>query len=298
MGSLLHVETAVLRPLLRPRAVAVAATVAVAVAGWAVLSLMVLEMAGRGVLPAARPGMGLFDTGSMPDMLLAFGRDALVALCGPNGLSITAGAGGLLAFSISFAMWAAMTAAMMVPTASPLFSTYGDIAEAAREGGKPVVTPLVLIAGYAAAWLGFCAVAAPMQMVLSGAGLLSDGIRLQSPLIGAGGLAGAALYQLSPLKLACLTKCRSPFSFLFANWTDRPAGVFMLGLRQGLACIGCCWALMVVMFCAGLMNVVWMALLAIVMTLEKIVGKPQVVVRLSAAVLFCWAALLAAGLIG
>ena len=80
---------------------------------------------------------------------------------------------------------------------------------------------------------------------------------------------GAGLYQFSALKHACLTLCQRPFPFFFANWTTEPRGVFRLGLRQGLYCLGCCWAMMLVMFAVGAMNVVWMAALGIVMTVEK-----------------------------
>jgi predicted metal-binding membrane protein len=79
----------------------------------------------------------------------------------------------------------------------------------------------------------------------------------------------AGLYQFSALKHACLSVCQRPFPFFFANWTSEPAGVIRLGVRQGLACLGCCWALMLVMFAAGAMNILWMALLGIVMTIEK-----------------------------
>jgi predicted metal-binding membrane protein len=80
---------------------------------------------------------------------------------------------------------------------------------------------------------------------------------------------GAGIYQFSALKHACLTQCQRPFPFFFANWTAEPRGVFRLGLRQGLYCLGCCFAAMLIMFAAGAMNVVWMAILAILMTVEK-----------------------------
>ena len=79
----------------------------------------------------------------------------------------------------------------------------------------------------------------------------------------------AGLYQFSALKQACLTLCQRPFPFFFANWTTKPRGVFRLGLRQGMYCLGCCWAMMLVMFAVGAMNVVWMAALGVLMTIEK-----------------------------
>src|SRR5674536_190050 len=81
---------------------------------------------------------------------------------------------------------------------------------------------------------------------------------------------GAGVYQFSALKHACLTQCQSPFPFFFANWANTPRGVFRLGVKQGLYCLGCCWAMMLVMFAVGVMNVIWMAALGMVMTFEKI----------------------------
>jgi predicted metal-binding membrane protein len=86
---------------------------------------------------------------------------------------------------------------------------------------------------------------------------------------------GAGLYQFSALKQACLTLCQRPFPFFFANWTTEPRGVLRLGLRQGVYCLGCCWALMLLMLAVGAMNVVWMAALGILMTLEKMTGTAR-----------------------
>ena len=80
----------------------------------------------------------------------------------------------------------------------------------------------------------------------------------------------AGAYQFSALKHACLSQCQRPFPFLFANWATTPRGVFRLGIKQGLYCVGCCWAMMLVMFAVGVMNVIWMVALGIVMTIEKI----------------------------
>jgi predicted metal-binding membrane protein len=96
---------------------------------------------------------------------------------------------------------------------------------------------------------------------------------------------GAGLYQFSALKHACLTQCRQPFPFFFAHWETTPRGVFRLGLKQGLYCLGCCWAMMLVMFAVGVMNVVWMAALAIAMTVEKIINGNRLTYGLGAALI-------------
>jgi predicted metal-binding membrane protein len=100
-------------------------------------------------------------------------------------------------------------------------------------------------------------------------------------------LAFAGLYQFSNLKEACLKKCRNPFAVLFSNWSNRPARVFALGLRQGIWCLGCCWALMLVMFAVGVMNVFWMALIALVALAERQL-QGRVVARVSGAILLVW----------
>jgi predicted metal-binding membrane protein len=190
-------------------------------------------------------------------------RSDWTALCLPGA------ADGWTGLAVIAPMWAAMTLAMMLPTAGPMILTYAEIADTAARKREPVVSPLVLTAGYVAVWLGFALIAAALQLAASRAGLLVDD-KAMLPLAGLIVLL-AGLYQFSALKHACLSVCQRPFPFFFANWTDEPLGVFRLGLRQGLLCLGCCWAMMLVMFAVGAMNVIWMAALAVVMTVEKMV---------------------------
>ncbi|HTQ83208.1 MAG TPA: DUF2182 domain-containing protein, partial [Pseudolabrys sp.] len=140
---------------------------------------------------------------------------------------------------------------------------------AARKGER-IVTPLMLAAGYAAVWLGFAAAATVTQLALTRAALLNSGLAAASGLFAGAIFIAAGLYQFSALKQACLNQCRHPFPFFFSNWATTPRGVFRLGLKQGVFCVGCCWAMMLVMFAVGVMNVVWMAGLGIVMAIEKI----------------------------
>jgi predicted metal-binding membrane protein len=184
------------------------------------------------------------------------------ALCRPQA------AGSWLALLVALPMWAAMVLAMMLPTAGPMILTYAEIADTAARKGEPVVSPLMLTAGYLAVWLGFAFPAALAQGALASAGL-ADGERA-GPLLAGFIFIGAGLYQFSALKRACLTLCQRPFPFLFANWTTERLGVFRLGLRQGLYCVGCCWAMMALMFAVGAMNAVWMAMLGVAMIVEKL----------------------------
>ena len=215
----------------RPRRIASACVIALTAAGWATLGLMAAD------------------------------AEIWIALCQPMG------AGGGLELALVFAMWVAMTLAMMLPTAAPMILTYAEIADTAAHKEEPAASPLSLTAGYAAVWIGFAAVATALQFALTQFALLDAG-RANTWLAGAIFLV-AGLYQFSKLKHACLTQCQRPFPFFFANWTAEPRGVFLLGLRQGLACLGCCWAMMLVMFVAGAMNVIWMAALGVLMTVEK-----------------------------
>jgi predicted metal-binding membrane protein len=185
-----------------------------------------------------------------------------LALCQPFA------GGGFRDLALTAPMWMAMTLAMMLPTAGPMILTYAEIADTAARKREPVVSPIVLTAGYVAVWLGFALAAASLQSALARAGLLDGGS--VGRLVGGTIFLGAGLYQFSALKQACLTLCQRPFPFFFANWTTERSGVLWLGFRQGMLCLGCCWAMMALTFALGAMNVIWMAALGVLMTIEKL----------------------------
>lgn len=168
-------------------------------------------------------------------------------------------------------LWLAMTLAMMIPSAAPMLSTYLDIAEAAEAKQMRVASPLWLAAGYGAVWIGFAAAASIAQWTALTSGYAGE---LQGRFAGLA-LIGAGAYQFTGLKHACLSKCRSPMSYFLAQWSDRPLGVLRMGLDQGLNCFGCCWALMMLSFVAGLMNILWMGFIGVVMVLEKTLAEPK-----------------------
>jgi predicted metal-binding membrane protein len=219
--------------------------------GWLYLGILTASMAGPG------------DT---------WANSTWAALCGSTfGVALMPdGVWGVTGFALVALMWGAMTLAMMLPSAAPMILTYAEIADTAARKGEHVVSPFVLAGGYTAVWFGFAAAATLAQYALTRAALLDPSMASVSGLFSGAIFIVAGLYQFSELKHACLRQCRSPFPFFFTNWATTPRGVFKLGLRQGLFCFGCCWAMMVVMFAVGVMNVVWMAALGIVMTLEKI----------------------------
>lgn len=190
-----------------------------------------------------------------------------------------------------FAMWAVMAVAMMLPTALPLVLLFGRFWRGrypARGVGGPV---LQLVLGYLLAWLAFAVAASALQVWLEQRGLLDPGAgELRSAAIGGATLVAAGLFQLTPLKAACLSRCRSPLMFLMTRWRAGRWGSLLMGIDHGVFCLGCCWALMLVMFVAGVMNLLWMAALTVVMSLEKIVRRGDLLARGAGA------ALVAAGL--
>jgi predicted metal-binding membrane protein len=256
--------------LARSRLIAIACLVALAGLGWIYLALLVAShMAGEHAA-ALGPGMSIFDTLARRDVA-ALAQAIYDAICRPTfGRGSLASISGLRGTSLVFVMWAAMTLAMMLPTAGPMILTYSDIADAAAQKGERAVSPLVLAAGYLAVWLGFALVATALQMVLTQMSLLDPAMGRAGPLFSGALFLAAGAYQFSALKHACVTLCQRPFPFFLANWSTRARGVFALGLRQGLYCLGCCWAMMLLMLAVGVMNVVGMAALGVVMATEKI----------------------------
>jgi len=164
-------------------------------------------------------------------------------------------------------VWLAMTLAMMVPSAMPMISTYLDIAEAAKAKDLDVVPPFVLASGYGTVWALFAGVAALAQWGLQEAAYAGTSA---GPL-----LIAAGAYQFTALKHSCLAKCRAPMPYFLANWSERPVSIFRMGVGQGLNCFGCCWALMGLSFIAGFMNAAWMAIIAVMMVLEKTAPQPK-----------------------
>jgi predicted metal-binding membrane protein len=193
---------------------------------------------------------------------------------------------GVASIVAAFLLWAAMSLAMMLPSALPMISAYLDISDAAGRNNKAVVSARYLVAGYLAIWLAFAAAATALQSIVE----LTPAMALANEHHAALLLLLAGIYQFAPLKHACLVKCRMPMPYFFAHWSDHMWGVFRMGVGQGILCLACCWALMLLMFAAGLMNLMWMAGLSILIALEKTLPAPKPVVYGSGA------GLIAAGL--
>jgi predicted metal-binding membrane protein len=167
---------------------------------------------------------------------------------------------------LTFLMWVVMMIAMMTPSAAPMVMILARLEE--RHGGRAVRTSLFL-ASYVAVWTTFSLAATAAQWALHDFGLLSGAMGAALPWLAAVILVIAGLYQLTPLKSACLKQCQSPIAFLSRHARPGARGALMLGLRYGLYCLGCCWALMAVLFAAGIMAVPWLAALSILVLIEK-----------------------------
>lgn len=253
---------------------------------WLLLGSMAIRGAESRVPGADAPGDSMLRY--LPHLPLPDFLDRFFALClTPAPLDGTVATEALALVG----MWFLMAVATMLPSAAPMVRIYCEIADTARIKGEPVVHPLVLVAGYLCTWLvaaaGFAALTLAVHAFATSGQLLGPVVGLA----GATALLVAGLYQFSDLKDACLTKCKNPFSILFANWSARPVRIFQLGLQQGLWCLGCCWALMLVMFAVGTMNVFWMALIGLFTLIEK-QTTGRLPTRLAGAILLVWAAAL------
>lgn len=194
------------------------------------------------------------------------------------------GAGDLF---FTFAMWAVMMVGMMTPAALPVLLLFaGAHAQRAERG----VALAVLLFGlsYVAVWLGFSACATVAQWALHQGAMLSPTMTTSSTPAAGAILIAAGAYQLTPLKGGCLTQCQSPLGFLMSNWREGSSGALLMGLRHGAYCLGCCWALMGVLFVVGVMNLAWVGVLTVFILVEKIGPAGARVARVGGVILIAF----------
>ncbi len=222
--------------LKRDRAVTIAGLAGLAVLAWAWLLVEAAGMAG------------------MADAMMAAGPKPWTAA----------------EFALTFMMWSVMMVAMMTPSAAPMILLYALVARRQREQGGAAASTGVFTAGYLAVWSAFSLAATGLQWGLEQAALLSPAMAGISPLLGGALLAGAGVYQFTPLKQACLAHCRSPIQFLAHGWRPGAGGAIRMGIRHGAFCVGCCWVLMALLFVGGVMNLLWVAAIAGFVLIEKL----------------------------
>ncbi|MEX0859811.1 MAG: DUF2182 domain-containing protein [Cucumibacter sp.] len=188
-------------------------------------------------------------------------------------------------FGFTFAMWSVMMVGMMTPSIAPTVLLYAAVGRKAAERGAPLASTGWFFAGYLAVWVGFSAVATLAQWTLTSLALLTPMLAVSSQVLGGLLLVAVGLYQWTPLKGACLRACQAPLDFLMAHGGFRTEwfAAARLGMAHGIYCLGCCFALMGLLFVGGIMNLLWIAGLAILILLEKTVPAGRLIPRISGA---------------
>lgn len=182
-------------------------------------------------------------------------------------------------FSLTAIMWAVMMVGMMLPSALPMILLFATVQR--RQGTQPLLTSGTFVAGYLLVWGGFAVAAAALQTELGNMALLSPSMVLVSKKVAGLTFLLAAAYEFSPLKNRCLTQCSSPIGFITSHWRPGLSGAFRMGVLHGAFCVGCCWALMLLLFTAGVMNLIWVATLATLVLAQKVVPYTRAATRVA-----------------
>jgi predicted metal-binding membrane protein len=195
---------------------------------------------------------------------------------------------GLASFAIAFTMWMVMMVAMMLPPVMPWILLFGATARRSDAAAAPYVSSGIFVSGYFTVWAAYSLVAASAQLLLQRLAVLHGAELRTRPYLAGALLLAAGLYQMTPLKTACLKHCRSPLGFFLSNWRSGPGGAYRMGLGHGLYCVACCWALMALSFGLGVMNLLWMVALTLILCIEKIAPGGQTLSRLFGLALIAW----------
>lgn len=191
-------------------------------------------------------------------------------------------------FFFVFVMWAVMMVGMMLPTAAPTILMHNTMVRKKGSNSDQVLSTLIFLAGYLVIWTVYSGFAAAGQLLLQRMALVSIPAAKSTPVVSAILLIAAGIFQFTPLKYACLKHCRSPMGFFMLHWREGQVGAFYMGLKSGFYCVGCCWALMVLMFVAGAMNVIWMALLALYILVEKLIPWGRQFTQIAGVAMVVW----------
>jgi predicted metal-binding membrane protein len=266
--------TGIERALGRDRWLIGAALAIVVALAWAYLVMLAQQMQNADAM-ASMPGMPAMP--GMPGM----------AVADPWSLQ---------AFALTASMWWAMMIGMMLPSAAPMVLLFGVVQRRQPAGENPALRVAVFALGYLAVWGAFSVLAAAAQSLLTELAVLAPMELTVTASLAALLIALAGVYQLTPLKNVCLRHCRSPAEFLSAHWRRGTSGALRMGVDHGAYCVGCCWLLMGLLFAVGVMNLLWVAALAVFVLLEKLVPRGELLARISGVALIAWAAYLVLGL--
>lgn len=188
-------------------------------------------------------------------------------------------------FAMTLAMWTVMMIGMMLPSAAPAILLYGAMVRKNGAQGRVLPAAWIFSAGYLAVWTAFSAAATLAQIAFDRAALLTPGLASVNATLSASLLIAAGIYQWLPVKDVCLSKCRDPLTFFLTRWRAGARGALAMGIEHGLYCLGCCWALMAVLFVAGVMNLLAAALIAAFVLAEKLLPAARFVSRCAGAAL-------------
>ena len=173
-------------------------------------------------------------------------------------------------FILLFLMWLVMMIAMMTPSVAPLILIFAKVNRQRRQQDHPFVNVVYLITGYFLVWAAFSLGATSLQWLLQQISLLNPEMKTTSKILGSMILIVTGIFQFTPLKQTCLKYCRTPLGFVLQHWKEGKSGALKMGLENGVHCVGCCWLLMVVLFVAGIMNLLWVGLITLFVLVEKI----------------------------
>ena len=190
-------------------------------------------------------------------------------------------------FGFVFAMWAVMMIGMMTPSATPMVLVYARLGRQAARHGKSLPASAYFAAGYLVTWVGFALAATVAQWAMERSALLTPTMEGASDIFSGVVLIAAGIYQWTPLKDICLRQCQAPWLFIQRHGGFRSdiAGTLGLGMRHGGYCIGCCWVLMALLFVGGVMNVLWIAAIAMLVLAEKVIPAGRAISRTAGAAL-------------
>lgn len=276
-------KTAARAELRRDRVVVIAALAGITILAWLYVASLAVQMGAENAPPLGSDGAmaGMNMTGmTMPDMPGVGSASGAIVEPGFRQWSI-------VDFIVMFIMWTVMMVGMMTPSVTPMVLLYAAVGRDATAKGRPLAATSWFFAGYLSVWILFSLAATAMQWTLTQFALLTPMMGSTSGVFGGMILLVAGLYQWSQLKSMCLSQCQSPLGFLMSHGGFRSElySTLRLGAEHGLYCVGCCWVLMLLLFVGGVMNVLWIAGLAILVLVEKLAPASRLISRVAGSIM-------------